>query len=189
MSDFKRRHFTGEVVLWAVRWYCRCGISHRNLETLMAERGVRVEHSTIFRWIQKYAPEMERRVRWQWRRSPVVLSPRSASRATLALKDLCIHHRPVATPGSACLPLGRRCPHFYTELVLCRGLLKSLKGDRWKSISPNESLPLRCLLRVVKIKRWRSQSSKVSAKSARQQYRAVVESDMRGGPYCEKYEP
>jgi len=42
MSDFKRRHFKGEVVLWAVRWPCRCGISHRDLETMMAERGVRV---------------------------------------------------------------------------------------------------------------------------------------------------
>ena len=33
----------------------------------MAERGVRVDHSTIYRWVQKYAPEMERRTRWQWR--------------------------------------------------------------------------------------------------------------------------
>ena len=67
MNDFKGRHFNGEVVLWAVRWYCRYGISYRDLETMMAERGVRVDHSTIYRWVQKYAPEMERRMRWQWR--------------------------------------------------------------------------------------------------------------------------
>ena len=68
MSDFKGRHFSGEVVLWAVRWYCRYGLSYRDLETMMAERGVSVDHSTIYRWVQRYAPEMERRMRWQWRR-------------------------------------------------------------------------------------------------------------------------
>lgn len=68
MNDFKGRHFSGEVVLWAVRWYCRYGLSYRDLETMMAERGVRVDHSTVYRWVQRYAPEMERRMRWQWRR-------------------------------------------------------------------------------------------------------------------------
>lgn len=68
MNDFKGRHFTGEVVLWAVQWYCRYGISYRDLETMMAERGIRVDHSTIYRWVQKYASEMEHRMRWQWRR-------------------------------------------------------------------------------------------------------------------------
>lgn len=68
MSDFKGRHYAGEVVLWAVRWYCRYGISYRDLETMMAERGVRVDHATIYRWVQRYAPEIEKRMRWQWRR-------------------------------------------------------------------------------------------------------------------------
>lgn len=47
MSDFKGRHFEGEIVLWAVRWYCRYGVSYRDLEQMMAERGVLVDHSTI----------------------------------------------------------------------------------------------------------------------------------------------
>ena len=68
VNDFKGRDFSGEVVLWAVRWYCRYGTSYRDLETMMAERGVRVDHSTFYRWVQKYALEMERRMRWQWRR-------------------------------------------------------------------------------------------------------------------------
>ena len=38
MSDFKGRHFGGEIVLWAVRWYCRYPISYRDLETMMVER-------------------------------------------------------------------------------------------------------------------------------------------------------
>ncbi|WP_406586463.1 IS6 family transposase [Asaia lannensis] len=68
MSDFKGRHFRGKVILWAVRWYCRYGISYRDLETMLAERGVNVDHSTIYRWVQRYAPEMEKRLRWYWKR-------------------------------------------------------------------------------------------------------------------------
>jgi len=52
MSDFKGRHFRGDVILWAVRLYCRYGISYRDLETMLAERGVSVDHSTIYRWVQ-----------------------------------------------------------------------------------------------------------------------------------------
>ena len=60
-------------MLWAVRWYCRYGVSYRDLEQMMGQRGVSVDHSTIFRWVQTYAPEIEKRLRWQWRR------PRSTS--------------------------------------------------------------------------------------------------------------
>ena len=35
---------------------------------MMTERGVAVDHSTIYRWVQRFAPEMEKRLRWQWRR-------------------------------------------------------------------------------------------------------------------------
>jgi len=67
-SDFKWRHFQGEVILWAVRWYCRYGVSYRDLEQMMGERDVAVDRSTIYRWVQKYAPEIEKRLRWHWRR-------------------------------------------------------------------------------------------------------------------------
>jgi IS6 family transposase len=67
MSEFKWRHFEGGIILWAVRWYCRYGVSYRDLEQMMGERGVSVDHSTIYRWVQKYAPEIEKRLRWQWR--------------------------------------------------------------------------------------------------------------------------
>ena len=67
VSAFKWRHFQGDVILWAVRWYCRYGISYRDLEQMMGERGLSIDHSTIYRWVQRYAPEMEKRLRWQWR--------------------------------------------------------------------------------------------------------------------------
>ncbi len=60
MNPFKGRHFQRDIILWAVRWYCKYGISYRELQEMLAERGVNVDHSTIYRWVQRYAPEMER---------------------------------------------------------------------------------------------------------------------------------
>ena len=56
MSDFKGRHFEGEIVLWAVRCYCRYGVSYRDFEQMMGERGVSVDHSTIYRWVSGMRP-------------------------------------------------------------------------------------------------------------------------------------
>ncbi|TON65104.1 IS6 family transposase [Vibrio parahaemolyticus] len=67
MSDFKGRHFSGQVILWAVRWYCKYGISYRELAEMLEERGIKVNHTTLYRWVQKYAPEMEKRLRWYWK--------------------------------------------------------------------------------------------------------------------------
>ena len=67
MNDFKGRHFGAEIVVWAVRWYCRYAVSYRDLESMTPKRGVAVDHSTIYRWVQRYVPEMEKRLRWQWR--------------------------------------------------------------------------------------------------------------------------
>jgi IS6 family transposase len=64
MSVFKRRRFPTEIILACVRWHCRCGISYRDLADMMTERGIAVDHTTIFRWVQRYAPEIEKRVRW-----------------------------------------------------------------------------------------------------------------------------
>ena len=62
-QPFKGRQFTAEVILWAVRWYLMFPISYRDLELMLADRGVEVAHTTLFRWIQAYAPEIEKRIR------------------------------------------------------------------------------------------------------------------------------
>ncbi len=67
MSDFKWRHFQGTMILSCVRWYCKYGMSYRELEEMMLERGMTVDHTTIYRWVQHYAPEMEKRLRWYWK--------------------------------------------------------------------------------------------------------------------------
>jgi IS6 family transposase len=58
---FKGRHFEAEIIVLCVRWYLRFGLSYRNLEEMMAERNLHVDHVTIWRWVQRYAPELNRR--------------------------------------------------------------------------------------------------------------------------------
>jgi transposase-like protein len=59
---FKWRHFLPEIILPHVGWYCRYSLSYRDLEAMMAERGVEVDHSTINRWVLKFAPELDKRL-------------------------------------------------------------------------------------------------------------------------------
>ena len=59
---FKGRHFDRSVILLCVRWYLAYNLSLRNLEEMMAERGVSVDHATIHRWTVRYAPELLERV-------------------------------------------------------------------------------------------------------------------------------
>ena len=68
-NPFKWRHYAKAVILLNVRWYLRYQLSYRNLEEMMQERGLSVAHSTIYRWVQHYAPEMEKRTRKYLRRS------------------------------------------------------------------------------------------------------------------------
>jgi len=60
---FKGRHFTSEVILWALRWYLAFPISYRDLALMLSDRGVAVDHTTLFRWVQAYAAKLERRIR------------------------------------------------------------------------------------------------------------------------------
>lgn len=62
-SSFKWRHFEPTIILLCVRWYCRFQLSYRDIEEMMRERGLNVDHSTVFRWVQRYAPEINKRVR------------------------------------------------------------------------------------------------------------------------------
>jgi putative transposase len=63
MIDFKGTQFEKEIILWGVRWYVAYPISYRQLEEMMGERGVTVDHSTLNRWVIKYAPEFEKQFR------------------------------------------------------------------------------------------------------------------------------
>jgi transposase, IS6 family len=62
-SPFKWRHFEAEIILLCVRWYLRYSLSYRDLEEMMAERRLSIDHTTIYRWVQRYAPELDKRCR------------------------------------------------------------------------------------------------------------------------------
>jgi hypothetical protein len=103
--------------LWAVRWYCSYGISYRDLERMMGERGVSVDHSTIYRWVQKYTPEIEKRLCWQW-------------------------HRPQATGwlvDETYVKVGGKWAYLY------RGARQAWKHDRFLSLTNTECLSRRTL--------------------------------------------
>src|SRR5258707_12347138 len=61
---FKGRRFDVDIILVCVRWYCKYGISYRDVVEMMQERGVEVDPSTIMRLVHRYATELEKRVRW-----------------------------------------------------------------------------------------------------------------------------
>src|SRR3954465_14109152 len=69
LALFKGRHFEPQIIILCVRRYLRYALSLRNLEEIMAERNVSVDHVTIWRWIQRYAPELSQRCRPRLRRT------------------------------------------------------------------------------------------------------------------------
>ena len=66
---FRGRHFADEIIVLCVRWYLRFSLSYRDLEELMTERNLNLDHTTVWRWVQRYAPELERRARRELKRT------------------------------------------------------------------------------------------------------------------------
>ena len=62
-SPFKWRHYLPEIILLCVRWYLRYPLSYRDLAEMMAERGLKIAHTTIYRWVMAYAPQINKRCR------------------------------------------------------------------------------------------------------------------------------
>ena len=65
---FRGRHFEDVIIILCVRWYLRYSLSYRDLEEMMGERGLAVDHVTIWRWVQRYAPILNQRLRRELRR-------------------------------------------------------------------------------------------------------------------------
>lgn len=63
MIVFRGRHFPKDVILMAVRWYVAYPLSYRNIEELLAERGISADHATLNRWVIEYSPRLENQFR------------------------------------------------------------------------------------------------------------------------------
>ena len=59
LISFSGRHFKKDMILQSVRWYLAYALSYRNIEEMMKERGMAVDHSTIQRWVIRYSPQLE----------------------------------------------------------------------------------------------------------------------------------
>jgi len=64
---FRGRHFEDVIIFLCVRWYLRYSLTYRDLEEIMAERNLAVDHVTIWRWVQRYAPVLNQRIRREMR--------------------------------------------------------------------------------------------------------------------------
>jgi len=62
-EEFKWRQFEPPLILMRVGWYLRFSLSYRDVEELLRERGMSADHVTVWRWVQRYAPELDRRLR------------------------------------------------------------------------------------------------------------------------------
>jgi IS6 family transposase len=65
---FRGRHFEDVIIILCVRWYLRYSLSYRDLEEMMAERGLSVDRVTVWRWLQHHAPILNQRLRRELRR-------------------------------------------------------------------------------------------------------------------------
>ncbi|MEZ8657224.1 IS6 family transposase, partial [Vibrio splendidus] len=61
--EFKWKHFAPEIILWCLRWYGSTPMSYANLSDMLAERGISVNRSTIYRWFIEYAPTLRKKLR------------------------------------------------------------------------------------------------------------------------------
>ena len=57
--DFSGRHYSKDLILQTIRWYLRYNLSYRDIEEILEERGVEIDHTTPYRWVQEYAPQLE----------------------------------------------------------------------------------------------------------------------------------
>ncbi len=55
-SAFVEFRFPPEIIVLAIRWYLRYGLSYRDVEELLGERGIEVDHVTVYRWVQRFTP-------------------------------------------------------------------------------------------------------------------------------------
>ena len=62
-NPFKGRQYPGEVILTAVRWYLRYPLAYQHVSELLGERGLEIDASCIWRWVQAYGPELNQRCR------------------------------------------------------------------------------------------------------------------------------
>ena len=134
---FKWRQTAPELIVCAVRWYLRYSLSLRDVEELLDERGLKADHTTVWRWVQRYGPELEQRLRRHLTSQPtnpgVLMKPMFGSRAAGAT---CI--APLIPP----VPPATSCCQRYAMPRRPNGCLARLSAIHRMRI-PASSTPIR----------------------------------------------
>ena len=100
---FRGRHFTDEIIVLCVRWYLRYSLSYRDLTEIMCELNLSIDPSTIWRWVQCYAPELNERIRRELTLSVFKL-----------IRRLLDSYKERANDSDPC---GHRALHFFAGLL------------------------------------------------------------------------
>lgn len=61
-KNFKWKHYQSEIIMICLRWYLKYPLSYRNLEEMMKERNIEVDHTTIYRWVNQYSTEINKKM-------------------------------------------------------------------------------------------------------------------------------
>src|SRR5712672_4482880 len=132
---FEGRHFDREVIILCVRWYLRFKLSLRDLVEMMAERGLSMAHTTIMRWVQRYAPEFEKR----WRRFARTLVA-GAANETARNQNAAERNRPLRDLHPQIVRGGAR-----TGIQFAAGAARSLRGLHRQPAARRLGVPARGL--------------------------------------------
>jgi putative transposase len=130
MVSFKGAHFETTIILTCVRWYLAYPLSYRQLEEMMQERGVLVDHATINRWVLKYAPQLEEAVH---RRKRPAWSSWRMDETYIKVKGQWYYlYRAMATSGQTIDFLlteqrdEQAATRFLTKAIRCHGVPKTI---------------------------------------------------------------
>ena len=123
-DPFFWRHYEGEIILLCVRWYLSFPLSYRQMATIMAERGLSIHASCIWRWVQMYGPELEKRCRPH---------PRSRSASTgVTSKEPCTSKLgPLDACSIACSICAERCPKTSFDVRIHRDFATTYQLCLW----------------------------------------------------------